>query len=627
MTDEKGIVVYTKEAFTDSTTPFEEVYKFIGDKFTLERELEKMSDRAKTVGIRNFKKLFQAYCEAQRANSSPVYSENSTNFSDQPIELNSGRWDADEYGIRTAGPFGEVMACCHPILPVRRLVNIDTGIEKLELAYRKGKAWRKVICDKRQLASASSIVGLADYGIAVTSENAKYLVTYLHDLENLNYEVIPENNSVSRLGWINGEGFAPYVEDLVFDGDLSFRHFFESVSDKGKYEKWLAAVKDVRRGDIPARIMLAASFASVLVEPCGGLPFFVHLWGGTETGKTVGLMLAASVWANPEMGRYIHTFNSTAVAQELSAGFVNSLPLILDELQIVRDKKDFDNMIYQLSEGVGRVRGQKTGGIQKTVTWNNCILTTGEQPISNHASGAGAVNRIIEINCEDVRLFDDPVKVVDILKKNYGFAGKKFVEKLQDKDGMDTAKMLQKRFYKDIVSGDTTEKQALAASLILAADTLINVWLFEDSKELRYCDIVPFLSTKSEVSANERAYSWLTEWLAQNKSKFSESTMATDTWGKFELGSACIIRNVFDKACQENGYNSASFISWMKRKNLINADVGRNTRRMRINGVLCQCIVLRLAPEGFEEVLDEEEQEQLSQLSQYASQSANAERK
>ena len=48
------------------------------------------------------------------------------------------------------------------------------------------------------------------------------------------------------------------------------------------------------------------------------------------------LMLAASVWANPEMGKYIHTFNSTAVAQELSASFVNSLPLIFNHLAKMR---------------------------------------------------------------------------------------------------------------------------------------------------------------------------------------------------------------------------------------------------------------------------------------------------
>lgn len=616
--EDKNNIVYTKEAFYDSTAPFEYVYQFKDDEFTHKREIEKMSERAKLVGVRNFKTLYKDYCSSIAKTKGESISERTTNFDQQPLELNSGQWTADDYGIRKKNRYdGEDVACVHPIEPVKRLVNIDTGIEKLELAYRKGKAWRKTICDKRQLASASSIVGLADYGIAVTSENAKFLVTYLHDLENLNYDIIPENSSVSRLGWVDGEGFSPYVEDLIFDGDLSFKHYFESVKEKGSYDKWIQEVKEIRKGSIVARIMLAASFASVLVEPCGGLPFFVHLWGGTETGKTVGLMLAASVWANPEMGKYIHTFNSTAVAQELSAGFVNSLPLILDELQIVKDKKDFDNMIYQLSEGVGRVRGQKTGGIQKTVTWNNCILTTGEQPISNHASGGGAVNRIIEINCEDTRLFDDPVRVVDILKKNYGFAGRKFVEKLQEKDGLETACMLQKGIYKDIVKGDTTEKQALAASLILTADTLINLWIFEDKQELFYKDIIAFLSTRAEVSTNERAYSWINEWIAQNRSKFSESTMATDTWGKFELGIVYIIRSVFDKACLDNGFNGASFLSWMKRKDYIDTPYKGNTIRKRINGVLCHCVALRLAPEGFEEIEDGEEQQLMSDLSNF----------
>ena len=593
---------WSKEDFLESTEPYEELYKLINDKFALERALTQMSELAKLTGVKNFRTLFKGYCQNQKMNRVADYTLNVTNFDGQEMELDTGEWEADEHGITKYGQFGEVIACVHPIMPVQRLVNIDSGVEKLKIAYRKGRNWRYVVSDKKQLAISNSIIGLADYGIAVTSENARHLVTYLHDIENLNYDAIPENRSVSRLGWIEGEGFSPYVENLIFDGDLSFKHYFESVKEKGKYQKWLDEVKKIRQGGVPARIMLAASFASALVEPCGGLPFFVHLWGGTENGKTISLMLAASVWANPEMGRYIHTFNSTAVAQELAAGFVNSMPLILDELQIVEEKKDFDNMIYQLSEGVGRNRGQKTGGIQKTQSWNNCILTSGEQPISNSASGGGAVNRIIEINSEDTKLFLDPMGTVDILKKNYGFAGKIFVNKLQEPNGMEMAIELQKTTYRDLVQGETTEKQALAASLILAADTLINKWIFQDGQELYYRDIIPFLSTRSEVSANERAYRWLSEWIAQNKSRFSESSFATDTWGKFEQGTVCIIRNVFDRACHENGFNAASFLSWLKRKEYIDAPEKGNTHRKRVNSVLCHCIVLKLAVEGFERI-------------------------
>ena len=358
----ENVTVYTKEDFIDGTAPFEEVYAKRDNPFELERAKNKMSEVALAVGIKNFKKLFEGYCKTMKKVRDPDYVDNASDFEGQELELNTGPWIADDAGITMDTYNGEVVACVHPILPIKRLVNIDTGIEKLELAFRKGKQWRKMIFDRRQIASASSIVGLSDYGVAVTSENAKYLVQYLHDVENLNYDKIPESSSVSRLGWIGEEGFAPYVENLVFDGDIAFKHFFESVGTRGSFEKWKEAVKTIRaEGNVPAKILVAASFASVLVGPCNCLPFFVHLWGGTESGKTVGLMLAASVWANPEMGKYIHTFNSTAVAQELSASFVNSLPLILDELQIVKDKKDFDQIIYQLSEGWAET-GDKSQG-------------------------------------------------------------------------------------------------------------------------------------------------------------------------------------------------------------------------------------------------------------------------
>lgn len=596
------IIIYTKEDFLEGTKPFEEVYKKIDNKFELNRTIEKMSDMAKMVGVRNFKKLFAEYCKMQKQIGSQDYTENASDFDGQELELNTGTWAADEYGITKDGMFGEVVACVHPIMPVQRLVNIDSGIEKLKIAFRKGRFWRSQICDRKTLASASQIVGLADYGVAVTSENAKHLVQYIHDVENLNYEKIPEFSSVGRLGWIGDRGFSPYVNDLIFDGDLSFKHFFEAVIEKGSFEKWLELAREIRKGSIYARLLLAASFASVLVEPCGCLPFFVHLWGGTETGKTVGLMLAASVWANPEMGKYIHTFNSTAVAQELSAGFVNSLPLIMDELQIIKDRKDFDNMIYQLSEGVGRNRGQKTGGLQKTVTWNNCILTTGEQPISGGTSGSGAVNRIIEINCEEIKLFSDPVRVADTVKKNYGHAGKLWIKELEKAEVMQEVKDLQKTLYKQLSAGDTTEKQALSASLVLTADTMTTLLFFKDDRYLKPEDIAPFLSTKAEVSQNGRAYEWICEWVAQYRNRFLEAKDGPniDRWGRFDGEYVCIIRNIFDKACQENGFNAKSFLTWLKSNGLIETAGKRFTKPKRVGGMVCNCVVLKTAGEEIE---------------------------
>ena len=551
---------------------------------------------AKSVGVNGFKKLYKAYIDSLRIKNKEIMVPNVTQFDGQEMELDSGRWVADEFGIRTDGPYGsDIEACNHPIMPVLRLVNIDTGAEKLQIAYRKGKQWRKVIAEKGVLASANKILELANVGVAVTSESAKHLVQYFYDLESLNYDRIPEKNSVSRLGWIEDEGFSPYVEELVFDGDANFRTFFESVKKRGSMEKWLGMARGIRQKSVFARVILASAFASVLVKPLGGLPFFVHLWGGTESGKTVGLMLAASVWANPEIGRFIHTFNSTAVGREKSAAFVNSLPLILDELQIVKDKREFDKDIYMLSEGAGRTRGTKSGGVDKTPTWANCILTSGEMPITGAGSGGGAVNRIIEIECRE-KLFEDPRDVADTVRKNYGFAGRAFVEHLQQDGAMERAADLFKRYSVQLGEGDTTEKQAMAAALVLTADNLATEWIFKDGRALIAGEISEFLRTKASVSAHERGYQYLCETISQNANKFlGGDTPVSDVWGRLEDDdTAIVIRKVFDSICADGGYNAQALLSWLAQNNYLQTSKPHLTKTVRINNIPTRCVVLRL---------------------------------
>jgi len=598
---------YTKEQFLQGTEPFEYVYGFREQKLKHLQIINAVSDVAKTHGIRNFMKMYKSY-ESLMNSQNGVLDENVTEFEGQEQELICGEWTADDYGIVGKDRQGfEVVACNHPVTITQRLINIDTGMEKLKLAFKKNRQWRYIIADKETLASNNKILQLAGCGVAVNSENSKFLVRYLSDLENMNYDKIEELNAVSRLGWIEDYGFSPYVEDLVFDGNLNYKHFFESVSQKGTLDAWIKYISEIRSQKcIIANLMLAASFSSVLVSICGALPFFLNLWGGTEAGKSVALMVAASVWADPVMGKYIHTFNGTAVAQELSATFVNSLPLMLDELQIQKDRKDFDNMIYLLCEGVGKARGQKTGGLQQTGRWQNCILTTGEMPISNGNSNGGAVNRVIEIDCKNHKLFKEPVNVVAFVKKHYGQAGRYFVEKLTVEENVEYAKKIQKDFYTELTSGESTEKQAMAASIILTADKLINEWIFKDGICLKIEDIEPFLSTKREVSANERALDFLYDFISMNTNHFDNGRNADyltgEVWGAIDDNYIYIISAAFNRIMQNEGYNPVAFLSWAKEKNVIKTQGGKHTKTKRILGNVCRCVWLEVNPE-YEEIV------------------------
>ncbi len=559
--------VYTLEDFTDTTAPYEYLYQFEGDKFTLTRELEKMSKIAIKVGFRGMKKAYGEYVKQQKQIQESLYLDAVTQFEDQPLELSCGKWRAGEDGVYIETQFGEQEACSHPILPVLRLVNIDTGVEKLRLAYRKGGRWRSALAEKKTLASNSAILDLANVGVAVTSENSRLLVRYLHDLESLNYHRIPEKQSVGRLGWVE-DGFSPYVDGLVFDGEDSFRPIFQAVKEGGSYGRWLETARGARRdGSIPARMALAGSFASVLVAKADALSFFVHLWGGTGAGKTVGLMLAASVWADPSMGEYLRTFNGSLVGNEQLAGFLGSMPLILDEFQMLKNKRDFEQTVYLLSEGVGKTRGAKTGGIQRTPTWKNCILTSGEMPITNFLSGGGAYNRILEAECEGP-LFPNPMEIVPAIRQNYGFAGREFVRRLLEEGGTGEAVALYREFYRTLCGEDTTEKQAMAGALLLAADTLATRWIFEDGRALTPGELAPYLQSKAEVDANQRAYHYLCEMVATNANRFHQNENG-EVWGKVQDGKAYIIRSVFQHLCEEGGYSSRAVLSWMAKNGYI----------------------------------------------------------
>ncbi|MEG2262597.1 MAG: DUF927 domain-containing protein, partial [Raoultibacter sp.] len=562
---------WTYNDYAGTLTPYEYVYSLKNDLVRQSQAIEIVADRAKAVGYKTFKGTYTAYKKTLAGSSANPFS-NTTEFDGQPLELECANYIADDMGVFTSGPNGQIQVCSHPIMPIKRLVNIDTGEVKQEIAFKRGNRWRTAIFNKTTLGSAQKIIELAGCGVGVDSENARELVKYLSALENENYDRIPEVKSVGRLGWVKGYGFSPYVDSLVFDGEATYKHAFESVHSYGSKDAWMTLAGRVRAGkSIVARCALAASFASVLVGMLDALPFMVHMWGGAGAGKTVGLMLAASVWAAPSVGDFTRSFNGTPVASELSAAFCGSLPLCLDELQCIKGRKDFDDIIYMLCEGVGKARGAKGGGLQRMGTWRNCTISTGEMPLTTSISGGGALNRVIELDCADEQLFEDPREAVAIMTHNYGYAGKAFIAELNREDVQKYAREAQESFY-SLLSGKVTDKQALAASVIMTADAVADLVLFEDGRALTVDEILPRLITNAQANTHRHAYAWLCDLVASNPSRFTVGfggEYAGECWGCVENDRAWIIKGIFDREMTKQGYNSDSFLSWAKRAGLI----------------------------------------------------------
>lgn len=616
---------YTYEDFATTDKPYMEVYASRQNAFIHDLKRDQMSKKAKDVGFTTFRSAYKAFCSEQRKaeGKNGVSYINETTILSPYITLYAGKYNVDNSGVYTVkseeGNESITTICHQPIFPFEVLKNVDTGEEKLNIAYKDRGVWHEIIVPKDTIYNSRNITKLVKNGIDVSSETAKDLVCYFQEIETLNRDVLPLVKSVNRLGYIGTEGFSPYVKGLKFDGEESYKHIYMAIKKQGNYEAWKKTAIECRKGSVTAKILLAASFASALIEPLGGLPFFVHLWGiDSGTGKTVALMLAASVWGSPKLGDYIQTFNSTEVGHERMIAFFNSLPFLIDELQLAKDNRGKSNFnVYKLGEGQGRARGNKYGGVEKTPTWRNAILTTGETPITSNSSGAGAKNRVINIECTTKNVvIANGREVAAALNKNFGFAGEEFVKIITAEGTMKKLQAECDENYHKLIDMGITGKQALSAAIILTADFVASGLIFGTKDYLTIDDISQFLLTEKAASAGERGYQYICDWVSLNVNKFSTENEVGEIYGYISDGVAYIIRAAFNKAVGDQGFDERALLSWLRKNELIIYRDKNNTVVKRFRGNPTTLIALKL-PEGEKEYYTKEELENVDDLGSF----------
>lgn len=589
----------TKENILDKEI-FEHIFS-IDNQIARTTLIIRLQDKARELGnIRSFDKLLKAY-QTEFAQKFKQRGSNTIQFTQPPIEnLKCGKWECEDTGVTKstlgAGMIPQtIMACSHPILPVERLINVDSETEKIKLAFFKDNKWQYITIERSMVANKSNIIQLSDRGIEVNSENAKDLVSYIADVVSLNAKEIPVNRSTDRLGWIENE-FAPYVGDLKYDGDFAFKDVYASIKEVGEYEEWKEVCRKVRKESRIAHLLLASSFASTLNQMLGVLPFVVHIWGGTGTGKTVGLMLAMSVWGNPEVGKLVRTLNATQVALARYAAFVHDIPFAGDELQTIKNRWDsFDNLVMYLTEGVDRGRGKAYGGIELLKEWNCCFLFTGEEPITKATSGGGVKNRVIEVEATE-KVIADGNFISNFVRKNYGFAGKEFIKNIPKQEELQ--QRYREIFQNILKETDTTDKQAMAMATILLADEISTDLIFKDEK-LTIEDIKKWLTTTKEVDVSTRAYEWTTNWISQNINRFRENENG-EIWGKYiENEDICLVnRSVYTEALNRAGFDFTAVIrNFADRNQIIRNSQGKFSHNTKAFGIKTNYIKFRLEPD------------------------------
>lgn len=605
---------------------FEEVFEEPNE---VERERMIMALRDKAMVLHcasKFDKMLNAFkrmnkeierkqkAEMKKFPARPVDNFTAFDFPDSDKEFFCGAWIADQTGVRAVDMFGEHIACYHPILIKKLLTNAETGKEKVRLAFCKGYKWREITVDKATIASASKIVQLADYGVSVTSETAKMLVRFLSDIENFNINVIDSGMSTSKLGWIDDcQYFMPYDNNIEFDAETRFKDIYESVQPCGLFSKWHDLMLSIRAGTrYEPQLYMAGAFASVLLKPLNILPFILNLWGETGKGKTVALMVATSIWANPSENKYITDPVSSQVAIEIREDVLNNLPIMIDDLSKTRDKYQdgFTDLIYMLCGGKGKDRSNTSLGLNKSTTWQNICLTNIERPLAADTMRGGAINRILDFEMEEGSIFQNGNHIVSVISENYGYAGEMFVQTVQSM-GFSKIKEMQEDFLARIkaraeeLGVEKEEKQAIPLSVILTADKIATDEIFQDGIYLDLNKCVDALKNKGDVSENVRAYEFILSEVAVNQNRFEpddEGNYRNECWGKFQDGHVVIISNAFDRICERGNFSRKAFLQWAAKRDLVQCDNrGYPTKQCRFGSSSPKCIWLKMPSENVDD--------------------------
>ena len=496
--------------------------------------------------------------------------------------------------------------CRTPIILTQRLKSMETGEEKIEIAFKRDGQWSRAIYPRSTVFTSRNITALADLGCTITSENAKQVVSFLAALEAENIDIIQKADSTSTFGWQTKGRFLPgHGDDIVLDIEPSLRGWAAAYHAAGTFEGWVDTMQPHRSRD-KFRFILAASFAAPLLRILQQRIFFVYNWGGSKGGKTAALKAALSAWGDPE--RLMVNFNATQVALERMAGFYNDLPLGIDERQLAGQKQEnLEKIVYMIASGTGRARGSKGGGLQALNTWRTVALATGEEPLSTDTTQTGVSTRVLEIYGGP---FDDE-KSASLMHQqapvNCGWAGPEFITRLLETDERTITDQYEKMVEEIYAAANGTSGAHIAGiSAVALADAIIDTWIFREGKAEQNgqnCDqeaencyqngekckkaleirkesweravqmakaIIQEQLTAGVSDVNENATQFIVDWILSNRAQFGDKAIGTCLgFISSTQDKAYIFPSLLNQALTKAGYSPRKTMKYLADKKII----------------------------------------------------------
>ena len=255
---------------------------------------------------------------------------------------------------------------------------------------------------------------------------------------------------VLRTGWhdavyvLPGSVYGETEEDVALQSSQHTGLYRTAGTLKGWRE-----IAELCVGNSRLSFALCAAFAGPLLRLAGLKGGGFSFEGGSSSGKTTALQIAASVWGSPE---HVRSWRATDNGLENIAVLHNDNVLILDEVGQVNGKV-LAECAYKLANGQGKGRSSREGNLRKFNSSRLLFLSSGELGLADKLAENGLKSR----GGQEVRFVGLPVDtsmltelhgfphagaVVNRLKEltalHYGHAGRVFLHKLTEPDTMTT---------------------------------------------------------------------------------------------------------------------------------------------------------------------------------------------
>ena len=577
----------------------EDVARYVAIRKKIPREL----------GIRRFEAELRKYTLGKMAEEMPPASVLRLSGCQTRGMIVPQNWIVDDQGIRhMETAFGElqpVTVCRDPLFVSAKVINVDDNTEKLGITYRRNGAYKTLIASRADLLNKNTIIKYADFGLPVSSGTAGTITKYVAEMEAANDHVIPIKRCVNRAGWVGNE-FYPYrIKDTVqyYDDQTGTTNIVEALHTHGSEERWLELAKVVREYPY-ARLMMAAAFASPLIVKLSHRNIYAHFWYESRGGKTAVAKFCLSIYGDPD--NLIGTYNATLFGMEQRAATMKHLPLVLDELQSLKEKYlSVNDIVYNLGNGIGKTRGKIGSGIRKMDGWSNCIISTGEQPMRADSSMDGINSRLMEINAcplmngEGVIDQELGVRLHTEARLNYGFAGKRYVvflidEIIRDSTAEDgTIQRLDADFQMMLekLAGATTQEcrsnpHFTNMAVLALGDYYSSIALFGLSAEKAAEEAVTMavmamekIEADKPLDSIEAAWQFTTNWVASNSAHFLGAPTqnvslyapreVSPIYGVIEEGKVYAIVDELNKALDAAGFSHVKSIKGFRRAGYI----------------------------------------------------------